>query len=141
MFKKHHYLDGSLASTAESFVGLYEGRIIAFFAIIQFPRKFGAKRGHRLVVLPEYQGLGIGTKFIDEVVKMYVDGDWEVFATASHRGMVRYFMGSNNYKLVNKSLNKVTILYERDISDKRVYENSLKRYVYTFKTNKEIWGD
>lgn len=147
MFKNHHYLDGNLSKNAECYVGIYDNRIVCFYAVIQFPMKKGAKRGHRLVVLPEYQGLGIGTKFSDAINKMYIDKNWEMYRVTSNKGLARYLLNSNHYKLNNKSLNKPVVTKERskklnlfnENDVEKQYNNAFKRYIYSFKTNKKIW--
>jgi energy-coupling factor transporter ATP-binding protein EcfA2 len=62
MFKKYHYLNDSLNKSARCFVATINEIPVAFFAVLHFAhgheKKF--KRGHRLVVLPDYQGIGIG---------------------------------------------------------------------------------
>jgi GNAT superfamily N-acetyltransferase len=54
------------------FVAMYDDKLVAFLAIMQFPGINGAKRVHRMVVLPEYQGLGIAYHFGDYITKKYV---------------------------------------------------------------------
>ena len=55
--------------------GLYdEGTIIAFMGVLHQPHGKNAKlkRVSRLVVLPDYQGIGIGYLFLTEIAKQYV---------------------------------------------------------------------
>lgn len=52
------------------------------------PLKKGKKRVHRLVVLPDYQGIGIGTKFIKEVAKMVDQRGYEVNLTTTTPSLV-----------------------------------------------------
>ena len=147
MFESHHYLDGNLNKNAECYIGIYDNRIVSFCAVIQFPMKKGAKRIHRLVVLPECQGLGIGTKFNDAITKFYVDNNWEMYMITSNKGLARYLINNNHYKLNNKTLNKPIIKKKRNkklnlFNEKDVqkqYNNAYKRYIYSFKTDKKIW--
>ena len=53
--------------------GAYDGEtIIAFMAVIHSPHpiKKNTKRVSRLVVLPDYQGCGIGYKFLNAIAEM-----------------------------------------------------------------------
>jgi GNAT superfamily N-acetyltransferase len=50
--------------------------------------KKGAKRVHRLVVLPDYQGIGIGTKFIKEVAKIVKQDGFELNLTTTTPSLV-----------------------------------------------------
>ena len=65
------------------YVGVINGEIVCHTGIIQFPMRKGCKRVHRLVVLPDYQGIGIGTAFIKEVAKMITKEGFELNATIS----------------------------------------------------------
>lgn len=65
MFKNHHYLDNKLNKSARCFVAFWHDKPVAFYGILPQPSGHfkNGFRGSRLVVLPDYQGLGIGTKF------------------------------------------------------------------------------
>lgn len=64
LFGQYHYLTGSLAPGARCYIAYINESPCAFFASIQSMGHKYARRGHRLVVLPEFQGIGIGGKFI-----------------------------------------------------------------------------
>lgn len=61
-FAPHHYLSAYLHKAARCFAGLIDGQPVAFGALLHFPhpRTNAIQRIHRLVVLPDYQGLGLG---------------------------------------------------------------------------------
>ena len=69
LFAAHHYLSGSLSRSARCFVGLIrlgdDAALCAFTSFLPVAGYRGRWRDHRMVVLPEYQGAGIGTRFID----------------------------------------------------------------------------
>lgn len=48
----------------------------------------GKKRVHRLVVLPDYQGIGIGTTFIKEVAKMVSNRGFELNLTTTTPSLI-----------------------------------------------------
>ena len=60
-------MNTDLHQGAEQYVAIWQGRLVAHTGIIQMPMKKGQKRVHRFVVLPDYQGVGIGTAFITAV--------------------------------------------------------------------------
>lgn len=64
-FAPFHYLTGGLNRSAYCFAALIDGEPIAFAAIMQSEGRRGHKRVHRLVVKPEYQGLGVGGGLLD----------------------------------------------------------------------------
>lgn len=66
-------MSGDLNNSAQCF-GLYdEEKIIGFIAIIHQPHPSNKrqKRVHRLVVSPDYQGIGLGTKLLNVVAELY----------------------------------------------------------------------
>lgn len=48
----------------------------------------GRKRVHRLVVLPDYQGIGIGTTFIKEIAKIINQRGYELNLTTTTPALV-----------------------------------------------------
>lgn len=52
-----------------------DGKIVCHTGVIQAPLRKGFKQVHRLVVLPDYQGIGIGTKFITFIAKYFANQD------------------------------------------------------------------
>lgn len=62
LFSQYHYLSGNLSNAARCYIAFVEDKPCAFQATIHSMGHKGARRGHRTVVLPEYQGIGLGTK-------------------------------------------------------------------------------
>ena len=61
MFEKHHYLTPELNKSCKCLVFFLDGKMCAFVGLLNCPRK-NMSFGHsvsRIVVLPEYQGLGL----------------------------------------------------------------------------------
>ncbi len=63
----------------------------------------GWKRVHRLVVLPDYQGVGIGVRFINEVTKHYMDNGWNMNLTTTTPALVHALARSKEWALIRKS--------------------------------------
>ena len=77
MFAKHHYLSHSHNNAANVFIATVNDEIAGFISVIAQPSKMkGQKRVHRLVILPDYQGAGIGIKLLNEVGKVYKKDKW-----------------------------------------------------------------
>ena len=72
MFRQYHYLSGSLASTARCYVALYRDKPIAFIAVVHIHMKSRYYRVTRLVVLPDYQGIGVGKRLLNFIAELYV---------------------------------------------------------------------
>lgn len=89
LFKRHYYLDLPMPVAAEYFVGFVGGEPVCHLAVTPL---FTAKayRSTRLVVLPEWQGIGVGTKFLAAVCEYHLQGHgrcgkpYPVFFHTSH---------------------------------------------------------
>lgn len=73
LFKQHHYLTEDLNLAAKSFVVTWNDKPIAFIGVLPFPNGSfkNAFRISRLVILPDFQGLGIGLKLLNYISKLY----------------------------------------------------------------------
>lgn len=69
LFMDHHYLSHELWIRAKSHIATVDGCPAAFIAMIPYPStKFGmTARVHRIVVLPDFQGLGIARVLLREI--------------------------------------------------------------------------
>src|SRR5665647_2466441 len=72
MFRQYHYLSGSLVPHARCYCAVYQNKPIAFIAVVHIRMKSRYYRVTRLVVLPDYQGIGVGKRLLDFVAKLYV---------------------------------------------------------------------
>jgi len=93
-------LNTSLSNAAEQWIGVINGELACHVGVIQFPMRKGWKRVHRLVVLPDYQGVGIGTKFQDCIMKKYSENDWNVNCTTTTPALVHSMKANNKWALV-----------------------------------------
>ena len=71
MFRQYHYLSGSLAPTARSYTAVYQGGPVAFIAVIHVRMNSRYYRVSRLVVLPDYQGIGVGKRLLNFIAELY----------------------------------------------------------------------
>ena len=71
MFRQYHYLNGSLPSTARCYAAVYNNEPIAFVAVVHVRMRARYYRVSRLVVLPDYQGIGIGKRLLNFVAELY----------------------------------------------------------------------
>lgn len=89
LFKQHYYLDLPMPVAAEYFVGLINGEPVCHVAVAPLFTAH-AYRATRLVVLPEWQGIGVGTRFLNAVCEYHLQGcgrcnkPYPVFFHTSH---------------------------------------------------------
>jgi Acetyltransferase (GNAT) family len=102
IFKQHHYLSAELNPSAQCFVALVEGRPAAFVAVISGPGPRGGHfREHRLVCLPDFQGVGIGNALSEFVASLYASRK-RYFSRTSHPGMIRHRIQSANWICISR---------------------------------------
>ena len=73
-FKPHYYLDLPMPIAAEYFIGTVDGELACHLAIAPWFH-VGGYRATRLVTMPEWQGSGIGTRFLDAIAQYHLDGN------------------------------------------------------------------
>jgi len=95
-------------NAARQFIGVYQGEIVAHTGMIQFPMRKGWKRIHRLVVLPDYQGVGIGVRFINAVSAAVAADGFSVNLTTTTPALVGALRRSKDWDLVRKGPVKTT---------------------------------
>ena len=106
IFKQHHYLSEELNKAAKCFLILYNDKPVSFMGILPMPSGTikDAYRVSRLVVLPDFQGLGIGMKILNFFGSMYKKDKKSLYIKTSNpslfKGMTR---NKNNWKLINES--------------------------------------
>jgi GNAT superfamily N-acetyltransferase len=71
MFRQYHYLNGNLRAGVRCYVALYNDKPIAFIAVAFIIMKVAYYRISRLVVLPDYQGIGVGKRFLNFMAELY----------------------------------------------------------------------
>jgi GNAT superfamily N-acetyltransferase len=72
MFRQYHYLNGTLPFSARCYVATYQEKPIAFIAVVLIHMRARYYRVTRLVVLPDYQGIGVGKRLLNFVGDLYV---------------------------------------------------------------------
>ena len=76
VFRKYHYLNTDINPMCRQFVGVMNGELVCHTGIIQMPMQKMKKREHRSVVLPDYQGIGIGMNFKNAVCEIIRKEGW-----------------------------------------------------------------
>ncbi len=71
MFRQYHYLNGALPSTARCYAAVYKDKPIAFIAVVHIRMRSRYYRVSRLVVLPDYQGIGVGKRLLNFIAELY----------------------------------------------------------------------
>lgn len=93
----------------------------------------GWKRVHRLVVLPDYQGIGIGTRFIKYVASLYKEAGYEFNLTTTTPALVGALSRDDSWLLASYGRGKVDRKgLEKMGQSGLVRCSSAKRVIYSF---------
>lgn len=100
LFAPHHYLSHGLNRSAVCFLACHRGQPVAFSAWLPFvspgPKR---RREHRTVVLPDYQGIGLGNALSDLVASMWKALGYGAVSTTTHPAMIRRRLRSPHWRL------------------------------------------
>jgi len=99
LFKHNHYLTEDLNKSAKCYVALFNDKPIAFMAILPFPSGViqNGYRISRVVVLPDFQGLGIGFKFCNWFAQVYKNDNKTMYIKTSNPALWSVFNNSNDW--------------------------------------------
>lgn len=125
-------MNTGLSPSATCFVGLVNGELACFSGIIPLPLRAGVKRFHRLVVLPEFQGIGLGTTFIDEISRIYVKKGWDIVLTTTTPSLIYSLDKNDKWSLYRKGRPETTFnnLKGNELLTKTA---SINRVTFSFK--------
>lgn len=134
-FSKYHYLSDKLACGKQYFYGLYKNEEqIGFLAFSNYIPK---RKNHdsmilhsnRLVIHPDYTGLGIGIKFVDSCSDILLKKGYKIRAKFSSQPMYKSRIKNPKWRLINIS---------RQIGDYKNLKKSFGRAANTNSFRKNI---
>jgi GNAT superfamily N-acetyltransferase len=100
LFSPNHYLNHGLARGAVCFCAEWEGRPVAFSAWLPFlgPGP-AARREHRTVTLPDYQGVGIGHALSGLIASLWRGLGYRAFSTTTHPAFIHARLQSPHWRM------------------------------------------
>ncbi|MBT9097493.1 hypothetical protein KFZ76_07175 [Methylovulum psychrotolerans] len=109
-FEPHHYLKLPRMISAKYYVGFVEGEAVCHLAVS--PRlDIKGMRACRMVVMPEWQGAGVGTRFLDDVCRLqfteanpYHERTQAVYFHTSHPGLCAALRRSKKWVQVSQMM-------------------------------------
>jgi ABC-type Mn2+/Zn2+ transport system ATPase subunit len=135
MFSKYHYLSHSHNNAARVFIGTINDNIFGFCSVLPFPHPILKNhwKEHRTVVLPDYQGIGLGHKLSCNIAEILKQNNKGFISTSSSPAFInsrkndknwiitrigRTSSGSGSGKIQNKnkkgstSSNRITVSFK-----------------------------
>lgn len=108
-FEPHHYLKAPHPIAAEYYVGVINGELSCHLAISPF-FNVGGYRAARFVTMPEWQGIGIGTSFLNSIAQLNLEGlgrggrKLPTYINTSHPNLCNYLRKSPKWVQVSARL-------------------------------------
>jgi GNAT superfamily N-acetyltransferase len=99
-FKKHHYLTEAVNKSCKFFLFEWNNKPVGICAVISQPSGHykNAVRGSRTVVLPDYQGMGIGTKISDFCGGIYKNNGYKYYVKTVNPALGEHRNKSKKWK-------------------------------------------
>lgn len=103
-FMDFHYLSHNHNKAAHKYIAEIGGSKVAWCSVIHFPhpKLKNMKRIHRVVVKPDYQGIGVGGKFITEIAKRYKEKGFRVSLVTSSPAFVHGLKKNESWRMTRK---------------------------------------
>lgn len=104
-FARHHYMSDAYHGHG-AVVATMSGELVGFASYIAFPSGTipqPAKREHRTVILPDFQGMGIGVRLSDTLAAIMLGRGCRYFSKTSHPRMGDYRDASPLWKPTHKN--------------------------------------
>ena len=105
LVKKHHYMTEEMNKSASCFVFSWGKQLVAFVGVLPQPSGYFDKavRGTRTVVLPDFQGLGIGSRITDFIASIYKQAGYRYFTKTVNPKLGEYRNHSEKWKTTSKN--------------------------------------
>lgn len=103
LFAHHHYLTAKIMNNSRCFMAIWDGRLVGFSSSMSMPCSVkNAWREHRTVVLPDFQGMGIGPRLSDAVAQIHINEGKRYYSRTAHPRFGEYRNHSSLWKRTSK---------------------------------------
>jgi len=103
-FKHFHYLSAKHNKAAHKYIAEIGDQPVAWCSVLHqpHPRVANLKRIHRIVVAPDYQGIGLGGAFMSHICKIYIAQGFKVSLVTSSPAFIAGLAHSSNWIMTRK---------------------------------------
>jgi GNAT superfamily N-acetyltransferase len=101
MFERHHYLSSTVHKAARCYVAVWDGVPVAFIATLANTGRRAMRIVHRLVVLPDYQGMGIGTALLETVCDRERDAGYRMTIRTGHPAVIAALRNRDGWRAIS----------------------------------------
>lgn len=103
-FMDFHYLSHDHNNSAHKYIAEINGEEVAWCSVLHFPhpKVKNMKRIHRVVVKPDYQGIGLGGALINEIGAKYKKDGYRISLVTSSPAFIHGLQSSKNWIMTRK---------------------------------------
>jgi energy-coupling factor transporter ATP-binding protein EcfA2/predicted acetyltransferase len=132
IFKKHHYLTEELNYSCKCFLFEYNHKPIGICCVLSSPRKnySNSVSISRIVVIPDYQGLGLGSKICNFIGGIFTNNGNVLYIKTANPALGEYFNNNKNWKATAHNMKSRP---DKFYAKEKGYKNRLERYSYCHK--------
>jgi GNAT superfamily N-acetyltransferase len=111
LFARHHYMNHTILASAKCFVAYVDETPVAFTSYRTFPhpKTRNLKMGHRTVVLPDWQGLGISGRLAEWVGQSLWDKGFRYRRVIAHPAVIAYCERSPRWQEIKSSQHHLAV--------------------------------
>ena len=108
IFGKYHYLNHTINQSAQQFLLFFDGQLAGFCGVINFPhpKVKNMRRITRLVILPQFQGFGLGRYLATWVGNYYKNQNLRLRIATTHPSLVHHLTNHPEWEFVYKKFHK-----------------------------------
>jgi ABC-type lipoprotein export system ATPase subunit/GNAT superfamily N-acetyltransferase len=135
LFKHHHYLSADLNKASKCYMATWQDEPVALtaFLALPHPKIKGGWRESRTVVLPDYQGLGIGVRLSDYFGSLITAGGGRMFSRTCHPAMIAYRLNKKDkWKETTHSRHKRKPQEFGQMTEKKAWDLDQTRVCFAF---------
>ena len=104
LFMDYHYLSHDHNRSALKYIAEINGEPVAWCSLLHFPhfKIKNMKRIHRIVVKPDYQGIGVGGRVMTEIAKIYKAKGFRVSLITSSQSFIHSLSRGKQWIMTRK---------------------------------------
>ena len=135
LFKQHHYLTEDLNKAANNYLVLWNEQPICFIGVLPFPGVGDEKtrRISRIVVLPDFQGLGLGKNILNYISSLYAKNESTMYIRTMSPALGLALAKDNNWIATSSNLK----IPGADSSGRKMIERPSYSYKYIGKKSED----
>lgn len=116
--------------------GLYdEDKIIGFCGVLHQPHGINKKikRVTRLVILPDYQGIGLGTKFLNVIAELYTKQGFDFNIVTTAKNLAFSLIKNKKWNCIRYGVNNCSSKKSEIDYNRTSLRNKCKTFSFSYK--------